>query len=101
MDCPDSHLLPERDVVHAVSEEEYGINRLLGDDFIDWLISVLPSYIVTDLAWSHAFAPCIRPIEGAESEQERFLIYEGCPTRSVDCSRCHSIARAPDDCEAC
>ena len=41
IDCPDSHQYhPEIDVVHGVSEEEYGMKGILGVGFIDWPISV-------------------------------------------------------------
>lgn len=59
------------------------------------------SYKVTDLAWNHTFAPCIFPFGGAESEQTILLQGRSHPTCSVDFSRFHEIASAPEDCEAC
>jgi len=56
------------------------------------------SYKVSDLAWNHAFAPCIFPYGADDSSPTR---RGGHPTCSIDFSHFHDVVPAPEDAEAC
>lgn len=59
------------------------------------------SYKVTDLAWNHKFLPCVFPYTDDGNQQQANNRSGRHPVCSIDFSRFHDIAPAPDDCEAC